>query len=388
MSTATTIKEESQNQTEKQTQNSNTTGDSKVDNNSKVEDETEPIVVEETTDTDNKPRYVGSQLTESEEEDENIIQLTPEEEEKLRREFGLIASIFKKNLSIIIQEVTFPNDPRGDLIIDHSFKPELDENGSLKEVQYSLLFWKSGLKHRRNIAPQHAVMIVLNLLENHEITPQFMYDCGQNIKVAYGQLPAHMWAFAMLISRLEDMDFDETVPDESELGTRKRYRENYMKYVDHFRKIARDTIESKGREVPTFSEPEDSYEVSEDSADDEYDQMFVKQNSNKQSNKQSKTTPSFNTTNPHYATGDSGTGSGAQKNNGVTTINSTTINNTRMDEAEVSTKAVNTAKKRGRPKGVGNKPKSVTTPANSKNNNTASKATKKRGRPPKKTSKK
>jgi len=187
-------------------------------------------------------------------DDPNIIHLTPEEEEILRRDFGYIANVFKKNLSIIVQEVTFPNDPRGDLIIDHSFKPELDENGLLKEVKYSLLFWKSGLNHRRAIPPEHAILIVLSLLENHETTPQFMFECGQNIKVAYGQLPTNLWAYAILISRLEDMDFDEGIPDESELSTRKRYRETYIKYVNHFRKIAKETIETKGKQIPVFPE--------------------------------------------------------------------------------------------------------------------------------------
>jgi hypothetical protein len=98
-----------------------------------------------------------------------------------------------------------------------------------------------------------------------------MFDCGQNIKVAYGQLPANLWAYAVLISRLEDMDFDEMVPDESELSTRLRYRDMYLKYVEHFRKIARDIIETKGKEVPVFPEPEDSDEVTEDTFDEETD---------------------------------------------------------------------------------------------------------------------
>jgi hypothetical protein len=201
-----------------------------------------------------------------EEDDPNIIHLTPEEEAILRRDFGLIANVFKKNLQIIVQEVTFPNDPRGDIIIDHSFKPELDENGAITEVKYNLLFWKSGLNHRRSIPPEHAVLVVLSLLENHETTPQFMFDCGQNIKVAYGQLPTNLWAYVILISRLEDMDFDDVVPDESELSTRKRYRENYIKYVEHFRKIAKEIIESKGKEVPINSNPEDS-EYSDESGE-------------------------------------------------------------------------------------------------------------------------
>jgi len=187
-------------------------------------------------------------------DEENIIHLTPEEEEKLRRDFGYIAHVLKKNLCIIVQEVTFPDDPRGDIIIDHSFKPDIDENGVFRDVKYSMLFWKSGLNHRRSIPPEHAILIILSLLENHETSPQFMYECGQNVKVAYGQLPQNLWVFSTLISRLEDMDYDDIVPDESELATRKRYRDTYIKFVNHFRRLATGIIHGKGREVPVNPE--------------------------------------------------------------------------------------------------------------------------------------
>jgi hypothetical protein len=217
-----------------------------------------PLPVNESEEEDEMEMLPIAPLADPDEDEENIIHLTPEEEAKLRRDFGYVANVLKKNLCIIVQEVTFPNDPRGDIIIDHSFKPESDENGIVREVKYSMLFWKSGLNHRRSIPPEHAILIILSLLENHETTPQFMFECGQNIKVAYGQLPTNLWAFAILISRLEDMDYDEIVPDESELSTRKRYRDTYHKFVLHFRKIARDIIEAKGRSIPVNPELVDS----------------------------------------------------------------------------------------------------------------------------------
>jgi hypothetical protein len=268
------------------------------DNNPIIETVDENPIIETVDENSNVPRREiildPDHPDYREEDDPNIIHLTPEEEAILRRDFGLIANVFKKNLQIIVQEVTFPNDPRGDIIIDHAFKPELDENGTITEVKYNLLFWKSGLNHRRSLPPEHAVLVVLSLLENHETTPQFMFDCGQNIKVAYGQLPTNLWAYVILISRLEDMDFDDIVPDESELSTRKRYRENYIKYVEHFRKIAKEIIESKGKELPVNPEPEES-EYSEESGESD-DEEYPKNDENNKVNSHTITTTKSSTT--------------------------------------------------------------------------------------------